>query len=155
MEHTPEPDKPIGKSGPKLKKDKIYQTSDLVDMIVEWKSQGLPHYSIIRNIVALDYSTTYAYHLIHSAMPRVQEVLKHIAVNRLESVIAELERTKQDCLDEGDKATALQYTKEINKMLGLDATKLDITSGGDKITQISVIKLTEIKNKEHENENEN
>jgi hypothetical protein len=124
---------------PKYKKD------DLITMIVDKVTSGIPQAQIVADIKSLGYSTTYFYELFREAKPIFQAALQGIAENRLESTIAEMEEQYKLALETGDRRLANDIRKEINKISGLHITKTDITTNGDSINNISVIKLIEIK----------
>ena len=73
------------------------------------------------------------------------EALKDISKDRLETTIVEMEKMLIEAKGTGDKKLALDIKKEINKISGLHNQKIDITTGGEKLNQISVIKLIEYK----------
>jgi hypothetical protein len=73
------------------------------------------------------------------------DALKDISKDRLEATIVELEKMMAEAKGIGDKKLALDIKKEINKIAGLHNQKIDITTGGEKLNQISVIKLIEYK----------
>lgn len=123
---------------PKYKKD------DLITMIVDKVTSGIPQAQIVADIKSLGYSTTYFYELFREAKPIFQAALQGIAENRLESTIAEMEEQYKLALETGDRRLANDIRKEINKISGLHQQKLDVTTNGDSINNISIIKIIEI-----------
>jgi hypothetical protein len=123
---------------PKYKKD------DLITMIVDKVTSGIPQAQIVADIKSLGYSTTYFYELFREAKPIFQAALAGIAENRLEATIAEMEEQYKLALDAGDRRLANDIRKEINKISGLHQQKLDVTTNGDSINNISIIKIIEI-----------
>jgi hypothetical protein len=130
---------------PKYKKD------DLIKIIVDKVCEGIPQAQIKKLIMGLDnYSAVYFYELYRDAKPIFREALKGVAENRLESTIEEMEVQYQGALSDGDRRLANEIRKEINKISGLHQQKVDITTQGEKINNIEVIKIIEIKNNEDE-----
>lgn len=132
------------------KKNPTYKKDDLIKIIVDKVCQGIPQAQIKEDIIKLGYSAIYFYELYRDAKPIFQEALKGIAENKLEATIEEMEVQYKLALDDGDRRLANDIRKEINKISGLHQTKVDITSQGDKINQIKIIKIIEIKNNEDE-----
>jgi hypothetical protein len=132
------------KTKPKYKKD------DLIKMIVDKVCEGIPQAQIKQDITGLDdgYSAVYFYELYRDAKPIFREALKGVAENRLESTIEEMEVQYQAALSQSDGRLANEIRKEINKISGLHQQKVDITTQGEKINNIEIIKIIEIKNNE-------
>ena len=131
---------------PKYKKD------DLIRIIVDKVCDGIPQAQIKKDIIALDdgYSAVYFYELYRDAKPIFQAALKGVAENRLESTIEEMEEQYILALSEGDRRLANEIRKEINKVSGLHQQKVDITTQGEKINNIEIIKIIEIKREDDE-----
>jgi hypothetical protein len=68
-----------------------------------------------------------------------------MAKDLLEESVAELQRMKLEAENSGDAALSLNIQKEIHKIVGLHMDRIDVTSGGNTIESISVIKLVEVK----------
>lgn len=132
------------KKKPKFKKD------DLVKMIVEWAIEGVPQAKIRENILNLGYQISYFYTLYNEAKPIIRETLIEVSKDRLEETIIEMEKQYYEALKEEDRRLANDIRKEINKISGLHQQKIDLTSKGDKINNIEIIKITEVKNDEDE-----
>ena len=130
------------------KKTPTYKKDDLIKIIIERFASGVPQASVVQEIINMGYSTPYFYDLYREAKPLIQEVLKGIAENRLETTIIQMETQYQQSLTNGDRRLANEIRKEINKISGLHQQKIDITTDGDKINNIQIIKLIEIKNNE-------
>jgi hypothetical protein len=125
-------------------KNPEYKKEDLLRMIVEWKAEGQMHNTVIANIKELGYSIDYAYALLREAKPLIMETLKDLAKDRIETTITELETMKFNAMEAEDLNLALQIQKEINKIAGLHMERVDVTTDGKAIENISVIKLVEI-----------
>ena len=126
---------------------------DLIQLVVDLKATGTPQATIINKITEQGFSATYAYEVLRDAKPFVAEVLKDVFLDTLNDTIAEMEVQYVKCLEAGEKATALSFRKEINKLKGFEKASLDITSKGDKIENISVIKLMPSIRPAEENDN--
>lgn len=131
-------------------KDPEYKKEDLMRMIVEWKAEGQMHNTVIANIKELGYSIDYAYALLREAKPLILETLKDLAKDRIETTIAELETMKFNAMQVEDLNLALQIQKEINKITGLHLERLDVTTNGKPLENITVIKMVEIKKSEED-----
>ena len=132
------------------KKTPIHKKDDLIKIIIERFASGVPQARVVQEIIDMGYSIPYFYDLYREAKPLIQETLKGIAENRLETTIIEMENQYQQSLINGDRRLANEIRKEINKISGLHQQKIDVTTNGEKINEISVIKLIEIKNNENE-----
>ena len=132
------------------KKQPKYKKEDLVNMIVEWAIDGVPQTDIKKRIFKLGYEISYFYTLYNEAKPIIRQTLIEVSKDRLEETIAEMEKMKQDALDENDKRLAFDIKREINKISGLHQQRVDITTKGDKINQIEVIKIIEVKKEDDE-----
>ncbi len=73
---------------PGRRKDPEYKKEDLVKMIVEWTAKGVTRARQIQYIQDLGYGVDYAYYLFKEAKPAIDETLKDIGKNILESTIA-------------------------------------------------------------------
>jgi hypothetical protein len=131
-------------------KDPEFKKEDLLRMIVEWKAEGQMHNTVIANIKELGYSIDYAYALLREAKPLIMETLKDLAKDRIETTIAELETMKFNAMEAEDLNLALQIQKEINKITGLHLERVDVTTNGKPLENITVIKMVEIKKEEED-----
>ena len=128
------------------KKDPKYKKIDLINKVVEMICNGTSQYEMIDWLSSEgECGTTYCYDILKEAKPIIMEALKDISKDRLEATIVELEKMFIEAKGTGDKKLALDIKKEINKISGLHNQKIDITTGGEKLNQISVIKLIEYK----------
>jgi hypothetical protein len=136
------------------KKNPKYKKDDLVKMIVLWSIEGLTVTDIKNDILALGYESTYFYDLYKLAKVIINEALVDISKDRLDITITEMELQYSKALTAGENKLALDIKKEINKISGLHNQKqeLDITSQGDKLNSIEVIRIVEIKNEDEEND---
>ena len=128
------------------KKNPKYKKIDLITKVVEMTCNGISQYEMIDWLSTEgECGTTYCYDILKEAKPIIMDALKDISKDRLEATIVELEKMMTEAKGIGDKKLALDIKKEINKIAGLHNQKIDITTGGEKINQISVIKLIEYK----------
>ena len=132
------------------KKKPTYKKDDLINMIVEWATSGVSSPEIRQKILKLGYQTSYYYTLYNEAKPIIRETLMDLAKDRLEETISVMEEQYRLALEEGERRLANDIRKEINKISGLHEQKIDITSKGDKINNIEVIKIIEVKNEDNE-----
>lgn len=128
------------------KKDPKYKKIDLITKVVEMICNGISQYEVIDWLSSeAECKITYCYDILKEAKPIIMDALKDISRDRLEATIVELEKMMAEAKGIGDKKLALDIKKEINKIAGLHNQKIDITTGGEKLNQISVIKLIEYK----------
>jgi predicted KAP-like P-loop ATPase len=135
------------------KKDPKYKKIDLINKIVEMSCSGVSQPEILvwlKNEGECQLS--YSYELLREAKPIILETLKDISKDRLETTIRELEQMKMEAKLSGDKKLAIEIQKEINKISGLHNQKIDVTTNGESINQISVIKMIEVKKEDDDNE---
>lgn len=133
------------KTNPKHKKQ------DLIIMILDWTLNGLSSAEIKKNFFDLGYKSSYFYECNAEAKPLIAAALKDIAKDKLEETIVVMEEQYRQALIESDRKLAHEIRKEINKISNLHSQKIDVTSQGDKIENITVIKIKEItKNDENE-----
>lgn len=132
------------------KKKPTYKKDDLINMIVEWATSGVSSPEIRQKILKLGYQTSYYYTLYNEAKPIIRETLMDLAKDRLEETISVMEEQYRLSLEEGERRLANDIRKEINRISGLHEQKIDITSKGDKINNIEVIKIIEVKNEDNE-----
>jgi len=132
------------------KKNATYKKDDLIKMIVDKVCTGIPQAQIKNDIMDLGYGPVYFYELYRDAKPIFQAALQGIAENRLEATIEEMEVQYTAALSDGDRRLANEIRKEINKISGLHQQKVDITTNGDSLNNISIIKIIEVKKSEDE-----
>jgi len=137
------------------KRNPKYKKIDLITKVVEMTCNGISQYEVIDWLSTEgECGTTYCYDILKEAKPIIMDALKDISKDRLEATIVELEKMMTEAKGIGDKKLALDIKKEINKIAGLHNQKIDITTGGEKINQISVIKLIEYKKNDSDDKTE-
>lgn len=135
------------------KKEPKYKKIDLIAKVVEMTTSGISQPDIIDWLKSEgECKIDYCYQVIKAAKPIILDTLKELGIDRLEETIVKMERMHQDAIKDGDKKLALDIQKEINKISGLHHQKIDVTTNGENINQISVIKLIEIKKDDDINE---
>lgn len=120
-----------------------YKRADLIREVVNMFASGQSQYEILQWLgTEGECSISYSYDVLREAKPIIVETLRGISKERLEMTINELEKTKTEAKLFGDKRLALEIQKEINKISGLYADKVDITTGGkDLPSDIKIIFL--------------
>jgi hypothetical protein len=137
------------------KKDPKYKKIDLINKIVQMSCNGISQPEVIQWLQSEgECQISYTYELLREAKPIILDTLRDISKDRLETTIRELEQMYLDAKLSDDKKLALDIKKEINKIAGLHNQKIDITTGGEKLNQISVIKLIEYKKNEDDDKTE-
>ena len=137
------------------KLDPKYKKIDLINKIVEMSCSGVSQPEILVWLKSEgECQISYSYELLREAKPIILETLKDISKDRLETTIRELEQMKMEAKLSGDKKLAIEIQKEINKISGLHNQKIDVTTNGESINQISIIKMIEVKKEDDNNETE-
>jgi len=129
-----------------------YKKDDLIKMVVEWTGKGITRARQVRNIEDLGYGIDYAYQVLRDAKPLINELLKDIGKDMFEQTIAELDRMKLQAENAGDLALANNIFKERNRIIGLYQDRIDLTTNGNAIENISVIKLVEVNKENNQNQ---
>lgn len=80
---------------------------------------------------------TRRWELIKLAKEEIQDYHK-TSPGEIEDAIEALEVMRQKCFELKDYKTSYAITKELNELKGLKVERIDLTSGGDKITAINV-----------------
>lgn len=115
-----------------------FKKADLIKKVVELYASGKSQHEIIKWLMTEGgIEIAWCYVILREAKPLVVETLKDIAKSRLEITINELEKMKEEA--KGDKKLILDIQKEINKISGLYADKVDITTGGKELNEVKII----------------
>jgi hypothetical protein len=98
-----------------------------------------------------------AYEIIREMQTEVGKVYDETNENALVDAIEFMEKMKSKALGEGENKLALEWQKELNKVQQLHIQRMDITSGGDKITgfNIKIVRPDDIKSEEDKKEDDN
>jgi hypothetical protein len=103
-------------------------------------------------MIELKYATTYSYELINESKKRIGEIFKEEHQDSYETAKARLEQMIEKTESEKIRIDAI---KELNKLLGIyKPVKVDVTTNGESINKISVIKLIEYKKNEGDDKTE-
>ena len=122
--------------------DPKYKKIDLINKIVEMSCNGICQPEIIIWLKEEGKcQISYSYELLREAKPIILDVLKDVSKDRLETTIRELEQMMYEAKGLGERKLVLEIKKEINKITGLHGQKIDITSGGEKITEIRLVQI--------------
>lgn len=97
-----------------------------------------------------EYQERRAYELIAEAREEIKKIYHKDIDKYIQDRIAQNEEIIEECLEKKDKRMALEYQKELNKLIGAYATsKVDVTSNGKDIIPdkliIEIIKRSENK----------
>jgi activator of 2-hydroxyglutaryl-CoA dehydratase len=123
---------------------KNLKTEEIVDAIVKMRLEKNASNKTIMDFLKneLGYKQAYSYELLQSARKKIQEVYTRNIEEHFEEAKGQLEEMLEKATKRGDSRLMLQIRQELNKLLGLySAEKIDITSGGDKITEIRLIQV--------------
>ena len=103
-------------------------------------------------MIELKYATTYSYELINESKKRIGEIFKEEHQDSYETAKARLEQMIEKTESEKIRIDAI---KELNKLLGIyKPVKVDVTTNGESINKISVIKLIEYKKNDSDDKTE-
>ena len=122
-----------------------FKKEDLIDAIIKMRiEKGASTKTIVVDFLQkeLNYGQTYAYGLYKEARKRIVELYDNQNKELANEALGQLEKMFEDAVKNKEKKLALEIRKEINKLAGLYAAeKLDLTSGGDKLTEIKLIEV--------------
>lgn len=134
------------------KKEPKYKKIDLIAKVVEMTTSGIAQPEVKQWLMEEGgCKIDYVYQVLNDAKPIILETLRDISKDRLEITIIEMEQMYLDAKIAKDNKLALEIRKEINKISGLHNQKIDVTTNGENINQVSIVKLIEIK-KEDKND---
>lgn len=128
------------------KKAPKYKKIDLISKVVDMTTSGVPQPEIKDWLMSEgECKIDYVYQILLAAKPIIMDTLRGIAADRLEETIVKMEKMQQEAIDLKDRKLAVDIQKEINKISGLHQQKIDVTTNGENINQISILKLIEVK----------
>jgi excinuclease UvrABC nuclease subunit len=133
------------------RKNPKYKKQDLIQKIVEMSCNG-ENQQVIFDWLKTEgqISQSACYKFMKEAKPIINETLSELYKDDLDRSIRELEREAQEAKNNEEYRLAFDIRKQIHKLKGIDTQSIDITSKGDKINQIEVIKIIEVKNEDDE-----
>ncbi len=111
-------------------------TNDVIEEIIELRiKKGYSSTSIVKYLkVTYDLNQSRSYELIREAREILGEIYSKVNETALEESIMLLENMREQEIRNVNNKLALEIQKELNKINQLYVKKLDITSGGEKIT---------------------
>ena len=123
---------------------KNLKTEEIIDAIVRMRLEKNASNKTILDFLKnqLNYKQSYSYELLQAARKKIQEVYTRDIEEHFEEAKGQLEEMLEKATKKNDMKMMLQIRQELNKLMGLySAEKVDITSGGEKITEIKLIQV--------------
>jgi thioesterase domain-containing protein len=124
---------------------KNLKTEEIIDALVKMRIEKNASNKTILDFLQkeLKYKAAYSYELLQLARKKIQEVYTRNIEEHFEEAKGQLEEMLERASKRGDYKLSLQIRQELNKLLGLySPEKIDLTSGGEKITEIKLIQVT-------------
>jgi hypothetical protein len=122
-----------------------YKKEDIIDAIVKLRiEKGASTKTIIQSFLMgeLGYKQSYSYQLLQEARSKIVELYDTQNKELANEALGHLESMYEDAIKAKNVKLALEIRKEISKLTGLYAAqKVDITSGGEAITEIKLIQV--------------
>lgn len=123
----------MGRTRQNLKKDVII--NEVVELRIK---RGFSSVSIVEYLEdKWGIKKSQAYNYIKAARLKMGEIFKQVNYEPLKDSVMLMENMLQKAIGSGDNKLALDILKEMNKVNQLYVEKLDVTSGGDKIKNIT------------------
>jgi hypothetical protein len=123
-----------------------FKKEDIIKELVNLRTvKGLSTKSIVEDFLKgkLGYKTAYAYELMREARDKIIEIYQTENKNSINEAVGQLEELYEILLRQKNYREVLKVRQELNKLLGLySPDKIDLTSGGEKITEIKLIQVT-------------
>jgi hypothetical protein len=127
----------------KITKSK-WKKEDIVNAIVKMRTEQMATTKTILDFLMTDigYGQAYSYELIKESRIKIVELYDNDNSARVQEAIGQLETMLERSYQRGDYKLSYQIRQEISKLTGLYAAqKVDITSGGEAITEIKLIQI--------------
>ena len=122
-----------------------YKKEDIIDAIVKMRiEKGSSTKTIIQEFLMnqLGYKQSYSYVLLQEAREKIVSLYNTQNKELANEALGHLESLYEDAIKGKNMKLALEIRKEISKLTGLYAAqKVDITSGGEAITEIKLIQV--------------
>jgi hypothetical protein len=122
-----------------------FKREDIINSIIKMRiEKGCSTKTIIEDFLQgeLGYKVSMAYTLYKEARVKINQIYQNNNESAINEAVGQLEDLYEKALSDGNKKLALDVRKEINKLVGLYAAeKVDITSGGEKTTEIKLIQI--------------
>lgn len=133
------------------KKNSKYKRQDLVNKVVEMACKGITQPEQLEWLQGEGgVAISFAYDILREAKPLINSALSDLYKDDKDRSIRELEELAHSATGRREYKLAFEIRKQIHKLKGLDTQKIDVTTDGEKINNIQVIKLIEIKNDDDE-----
>ncbi len=138
MKGNPKPSKPgrgnmgKGNSSPLLRQERI-------NTLVKMRIEKLCSISTMVGFCmeTWGYAQSGAYDIVKEARDHINDMMDKAGIAHIQESISELEEQRESAKRRGENKLVLEITREINKIKGYGQTsKVDITSGGEKITTV-------------------
>ena len=122
-----------GKRKPRVNKDKVI--SDIIELRVK---KGFSSVSIVKYLIENhSIKKSQAYNYIKMAREQMGEIYNEINKDALKDSILIMENMLEKAMGAGENKLALDIIKELNKVNQLYIEKVDITSGGEALKNIT------------------
>ena len=127
-----------------------YTKDDLIAKIINLRLKEMwSTKSILELLDSLGYAKTQSYEYIKLAKIELKDRYNETNDALIEEAIYQYEQMIEKAAISGDLRLWNDLRKELNKIQGIYAAdKVDITSGGDKITEIRLVQVVKEKNKD-------
>ena len=126
-----------------------WKRQDILDAIIKMRiDKGVSTKTILNDFLMgeLGYKQSYAYTLLQEAREQITQIYKTTNEALANEALGHLESLYEDAIKDKNKKLALEIRKEINKLVGAYAAeRVDITSDGEKITEIKLIEVIQKK----------
>lgn len=127
-------------------KNRKKSKQQILNKTVEMIMKGFNNPEIIKEVSEFGGITEqHVYNYIREAKPIVKEKVTDIYKDDLESTILGLEKDMIEAKQAKQYKLVFQIKQYIAKLKGLEIDRTDITTKGEKVNQIEVIKLIEVK----------
>lgn len=128
----------------KIKKSD-WKKEDIINAIIKMRTEQMATTKTILEFLMneIGYGQTYSYELIKESRNKIIELYDNDNASRVNEALAQLETMLEVSYQRKDYKLAYNIRQEISKLTGLYAAqKVDLTSGGDKLTEIKLIQIT-------------
>lgn len=128
-----------------MKNKGLLKRDEIVEILIKKRlKEKASFYSILEYLKNdLGYKQTYAYELLREARKKIAEIYKEKTEFMIEEILSDLDEQKQEAKKNKNYRLVLEITREENKIKGAYAPeKIDMTSGGDKISEIKIIHIS-------------
>lgn len=131
--------------------DPKYKKQDLINKVVEMACKGITQPEQLNWLQTEGgIGISMAYDILREAKPIINNTLSELYKDDRDRTIRELENDAHSATKAKQYKLAFEIKKQIHKIKGLDTQKIDVTTDGQSINNIQVIKLIEIKKDEND-----